>query len=88
VLPNEAVFAGTVHPIPGQERSADAGIFRLGLESSGEWQPTAPNSVTGADGSTGFVDQWQVVPDGSGWRIWGVAYGTAVSSGLTSLDVS
>jgi hypothetical protein len=88
VLPNEAVFAGTAHTVPGQGQGADAGIFRLGLESSGEWQPIAPNSVSGADGSTGFVGQWQVVPNGSGWRIWGVAYGTALSSGLSCLDVS
>ncbi len=89
VLPDQAIFAGTVHDMPGaQPPYPDAGIFRLGLESSGEWRPVAPNSVHGADGSTGFVGQWQVVPSGSGWRIWGIAYGTATSSGLTYLDVS
>jgi hypothetical protein len=90
VTPSQAIFVGTTHGMTGpQAQSPDSGIFRLGIESSGEWQPVAPDAVLAADGSsTGVVANWQVVPSGSGWRIWGLSYGPAATSGLTYLDVS
>jgi BNR/Asp-box repeat len=90
VTPSQTIFVGTTHDTTGpQAQGPDSGIFRLGIELSGEWQPVAPDAVLAADGSsTGVVANWQVVPSGSGWRIWGLSYGPAATSGLTYLDAS